>query len=141
MLVSIDEGNRQPIYLQIVRQIKEQILVGELTPGDELPSVRDLGDALGISLHTARNAYQVLAEEGLLRVRLGKKARAMMPDRPIDPSLMNDETSARMRELVVDVLLQGSDAEALHGLLEREITALLARGATLGSSVSEEENA
>jgi GntR family transcriptional regulator len=127
MLLSIDEESRQPIYLQIVRQIKEQILVGELKVGDELPSVRELGDALGISLHTARSAYQVLSEEGLLRIRLGKKAR--IADRPdserADPA---DELALRLRELVVDGLLQGSSSAELHACMDREIEALSARG-------------
>lgn len=133
MLVSIDEGSRQPIYLQLVRQIKEQILVGELRPGDELPSVRDLGDSLGISLHTARSAYQTLAEEGLLRVRLGKKARiaALLTDSVI-PALV-DEYSLRVRELVVDGLLQGWSTEQLHQMIDREIQAMSERGATLES--------
>jgi len=129
MLLSIDEDNRQPIYLQIVRQIKEQILAGELTAGDELPSVRELGDALGISLHTARSAYQALSEEGLLRVRLGKKAR--IADRPTDGGMadLTDEFSSRLRELVVDGLLQGSSPAELHARMDREIEALEARDA------------
>jgi len=132
MLVSIDEGSRQPIYVQIVRQIKEQILVGELVPGDELPSVRELGDSLGISLHTARSAYQALSEEGLLRVRLGKKARvAALATEAVTTSLP-DEYSLRVRELVVDGLLQGWAAEQLHHMLDREIEAMSERGATLG---------
>jgi GntR family transcriptional regulator len=139
MLVSIDEGNRQPIYLQIVRQIKEQILVGELTPGDELPSVRDLGDALGISLHTARSAYQVLAEEGLLRVRLGKKARiAALATEAIGSSFV-DEYSLRVRELVVDGLLQGCSTKELHQILDREIAAMSQRGALLRPTQSGKE--
>ena len=130
MLVSIDEGSRQPIYVQIVRQIKEQILVGELVPGDELPSVRELGDALGISLHTARSAYQSLSEEGLLRVRLGKKARvAALATEAVTTSLP-DEYSLRVRELVVDGLLQGWAAEQLHHMLDLEIEAMSERGAT-----------
>lgn len=133
MLVSIDEESRQPIYVQIVRQIKEQILVGELVPGDELPSVRELGDALGISLHTARSAYQVLSEEGLLRVRLGKKARvAALATEAVTTSLP-DEYSLRVRELVVDGLLQGWAAEQLHHMLDQEIEAMSERGATLKS--------
>ena len=131
MLVSIDEGSRQPIYLQIVRQVKEQILVGELMPGDELPSVRDLGDDLGISLHTARSAYQVLAEEGLLRVRLGKKARIAALATEAIASSFGDEYSLRVRELVVDGLLQGCSAEELHQILDREIAVMSQRGALL----------
>jgi len=129
MLLSIDEGNRHPIYLQIVRQIKEQILVGELNAGDELPSVRDLGDSLGISLHTARSAYQVLAEEGLLRVRLGKKARIAALPASIEGEAFSDDFALRVRELIIDGLLQGSSKKDLHRLLDEELRTLTARGA------------
>lgn len=131
MLLSIDEGNRQPIYLQIVRQIKEQILVGELSAGDELPSVRDLGDSLGISLHTARSAYQTLSEEGLLRVRLGKKARIAAIPEPMSMEAFSDDFALRVRELVVDGLLQGASARRLHHLIDGQIQVLTARGARL----------
>lgn len=139
MLVSIDEHSRQPIYLQIVRQIKEQILVGELSVGDELPSVRELGQALGISLHTARSAYQVLSEAGLLRVRLGKKARVTIPDCEQNHDSLSSEFSSRVRELIIDSLLQGTNTEEIHHMLDREIAALAARGATLGIRTSEKE--
>ena len=136
MLVSIDEGNRLPIYLQIARQIKEQILVGEICDGEELPSVRDLGDSLGISLHTARSAYQVLSEAGLIRVRLGKKARATMPIPNTSRDSLGDDFASRLRELIVDGLLQGSSAEELHQLLDKEIGALSERGTTFGVGAS-----
>jgi len=132
MLVSIDEENRQPIYLQIVRQVKEQILIGELSEGTELPSVRELGDALGISLHTARSAYQVLSEAGLLRVRLGKKARVTIPASERRRDSLSDEYALHMRELIIDGLLQGTNTDELHQILDQEIGALSARGATLG---------
>ena len=132
MLLSIDEGNRQPIYLQIVRQIKEQILIGELAIGEELPSVRDLGDALGISLHTARSAYRVLAEEGLLRVRLGKKARIAARTASMHAAPLDEGFSLRIRELVVDGLLQGGSTDRLHRVLDQEIQAISTRGADVG---------
>lgn len=137
MLVSIDEGNRLPIYLQIARQVKEQILVGEIGVGEELPSVRELGNSLGISLHTARSAYQVLSEAGLIRVRLGKKARAMMPTAGIGHSPSSEEFISRMRELIVEGLLRGSNAEELHQMLDTEIAALMERGANFGIRPSE----
>ncbi|MFC2105673.1 GntR family transcriptional regulator [Candidatus Bipolaricaulota bacterium] len=140
MLVSIDERSRQPIYLQIVRQVKEQILVGELSEGDELPSVRELGESLGISLHTARSAYQVLSEAGLLHVRLGKKARVTIPDRERNRNALSDELAPRIRELIVDGLLQGMNTDELHHILDREIAALSARGATLGIQTCGEED-
>lgn len=141
MLISIDEESRQPIYLQIVRQVKEQILVGELNDGDQLPSVRELGESLGISLHTARNAYQVLSEAGLLRVRLGKKARVATPASASHLNPPSDEFALRMRDLIIDGLLQGSDTDELHLILDQEIDALSARGATLGIRTSGKEEA
>jgi len=139
MLVSIDEESRQPIYLQIVCQVKEQILIGELSEGTELPSVRELGDALGISLHTARSAYQVLSEAGLLRVRLGKKARVTIPASERSHDSLGDEYALHMRELIVDGLLQGANAEELRQILDQEIDALSARGATLGIRMNRKE--
>ena len=134
MLVSIDDQDPMPIYLQIVRQIKEQILVGELRTGDELPSVRELGDALGISLHTARSAYQTLSEDGLLRVRLGKKARiADAPALSEAPSMAFREDgeqamASRVHDMVVDACLLGLDGDSIHTLVDRELDALAARG-------------
>jgi len=133
MLVSINENDPTPIYLQIVRQIKEQILVGELRADEELPSVRDLGDALGISLHTARSAYQTLSDERLLRIRLGKKARivpireAVAPDEFDVGQDVLVEISDRMRDVVVHALLQGVSTRALRSVLDGQIDELAAR--------------
>jgi len=93
--------------------------------------VRDLGDSLGISLHTARSAYQVLAEEGLLRVRLGKKARIAALPSDISSVSFSDDYILRVRELIVDGFLQGRRADDLHRLLDQEMGALAERGARL----------
>jgi len=128
MLVSINENDSLPIYLQIARQIKEQVLVGELTVGDELPSVRELGDALGISLHTARNAYQSLSDAGLLQIRLGKKARIADLDlvsRPTNAQLLKLREDAR--DLVVDAMLSGMGAKDVHEMMDEEMDKLRLR--------------
>jgi GntR family transcriptional regulator len=140
MLLSISETDPTPIYLQIVRQIKEQVLTGELNPGDELPSVRELGDSLGISLHTARSGYQALAEAGLLRIRLGRKTRIAQLGATQDLSVAKEELDLRIREWVVDGLLRGETPKSLHEALDRQLEALRARGAKLESlGVSKEE--
>lgn len=75
MLLSINEKDSRPIYLQIIGQVKEQVSSGSLHPGDELPSVRELADSLGINMHTVRNAYLKLRDQGIINLRLGRKAR------------------------------------------------------------------
>jgi len=133
MLVSINEEDPTPIYLQIVRQIKEQILVGELRADEELPSVRELGDALGISLHTARSAYQSLSDEGLLRIRLGKKARTAAIPQAASSEVSDvedgviDAISGRMRDVVIDALLRGVPQHAIRSVLDGQIEDLDAR--------------
>ena len=128
MLISIDDTNPLPIYLQIVRQVKEQILVGDLKPGDEVPSVRELGDALGISLHTARSAYQELSDVRLLVIRLGRKARITMPsDQEAALEEAQKSLAARAREWAVDGLLSGVTRAELLGIMDQEIQGLLAQ--------------
>jgi GntR family transcriptional regulator len=140
MFLSIRETDPTPIYLQIAQQIKEQVLVGELRPGDELPSVRELGDALGISLHTARSAYQALADVGLLRIRLGKKTRIAGPGEMTDLGVPKDELRLRLREWLVDGLLQGETPESLHGLLDGEMESLQTRGAVFRAREADKES-
>ena len=56
MIIRIDQSDEDPIYLQIRDQIIEGIARGELSPGDGLPSVRQLAADLGINLHTVNKA-------------------------------------------------------------------------------------
>lgn len=69
MVIRIDQSDEAPIYLQIRDQIIEGIARGELSPGDSLPSVRQLAADLGINLHTVNKAYAVLRDEGYVAMR------------------------------------------------------------------------
>jgi len=60
-----NEGN-SPIYEQIVTQIKNAILAGELSEGEALPSMRLLAKELRISLITTKRAYEELEREGFV---------------------------------------------------------------------------
>jgi GntR family transcriptional regulator len=61
-----------PIYEQIVDQIKAAIVVGDIKPGDLLPSVRQQSKDLRISALTAKKAYDALEEEGFVTTVHGK---------------------------------------------------------------------
>ena len=60
MRVLISNASPDPIYEQIARQIKGQILAGELAEGDPLPSIRKLARDLQISVITTKRAYEEL---------------------------------------------------------------------------------
>jgi GntR family transcriptional regulator len=60
------------IYEQIVNQLKNAIVTGELTAGEALPSIRALAADLSVSVITTKRAYEELEKEGLIRSVAGK---------------------------------------------------------------------
>ena len=68
----INHTSMEPIYEQIVAQIKAEVIEGRMTAGDALPSVRALSRELKISALTVKKAYDNLEEEGLIVTVHGK---------------------------------------------------------------------
>ncbi|MDO4336638.1 MAG: GntR family transcriptional regulator [Eubacteriales bacterium] len=72
MKIIINHTSMQPIYEQIVSQIKAMVIDGELKPQEMLPSVRALSKELKISALTVKKAYDYLEEEGFVVTVHGK---------------------------------------------------------------------
>ena len=72
MNLIINHTSMEPIYEQIVAQIKAEVIEGTLTAGEALPSVRPLSRELKISALTVKKAYDNLEEEGLVVTVHGK---------------------------------------------------------------------
>lgn len=72
MNILLNPSSGEPIYLQIVRQIRSSILQGELVPGAALPSIRQLAKDMQISVITTKRAYSELESEGLIDSMVGK---------------------------------------------------------------------
>lgn len=66
MDIIIKNSSPEPIYEQIVRQIKKGIIKGELQEGEALPSIRNLARELRISVITTKRAYEELEREGFI---------------------------------------------------------------------------
>lgn len=67
-----DDRSAEPTHLQVLRQIEERILDGRLRPGDRLPGERDLGELLGVSRGSVREALRVLRAMGILSSGAGR---------------------------------------------------------------------
>ena len=63
--------NNYPIYLQIADDIKRRIVIGELHPGDKLPSNTDLAVAYTVNPNTVQRIYRQLEVEGITFTRRG----------------------------------------------------------------------
>lgn len=69
--VSINTGSPEPIYRQLIEQVKRRVAAGQIRAGDEIPSVRDLAQALAVHPMTISKAYSMLEAEGVLERRRG----------------------------------------------------------------------
>lgn len=72
MEIIISNSSNQPIYEQIVWQIKSQIMAGDLTAGEQLPSIRALANSLRVSAITTKRAYADLESQGFIETVQGK---------------------------------------------------------------------
>src|SRR5215813_10904518 len=72
MLFRIDKHSDLPLVAQLQEQIKIALLLGQLRPGDTLPSIRDVETHLGISRNLVRQAYVSLENSGILKLHHGK---------------------------------------------------------------------
>lgn len=72
MNIIISNSSGKPIYEQIMEQIRQMILCGDLRPGDPLPSMRLLAKELRISVITTKRAYEELERDGFITSLVGK---------------------------------------------------------------------
>jgi GntR family transcriptional regulator len=112
-LFSIATGSPEPIYRQLVEQVRRLSAGGQLQPGDEMPSVREIAQALALNPMTVSKAYSLLEMEGVLARRrgLGMVVAESAPAPPADrvsllrPTLERAAVEARQLELDPDTVL------------------------------------
>src|SRR4051812_31134513 len=103
MLFAINDRDPRPLYEQLVSQVKQAVAARTLVAEEELPSVRELADTLGINLHTVHKAYRQLHAEGIVHMRLGRRARISPPrEKPVPPRVARNTLLPRINELVAD---------------------------------------
>lgn len=72
MDVNIDFSTSIPIYLQIIEEFKRQIVIGQLKPGDKVPSQRDLASKIKVNANTVQRAYREMETLGLVETLRGQ---------------------------------------------------------------------
>jgi GntR family transcriptional regulator len=70
--IRLDFRSGLPIYLQIIEQVKQQVMSGALQPGDQLPTVRALAQELRVNFNTIARAYRMLDEAGIISTQQGR---------------------------------------------------------------------
>ncbi|MBR3535982.1 MAG: GntR family transcriptional regulator [Oscillospiraceae bacterium] len=117
MNINISNSSGEPIYLQIVNQIKTLILEGKLSEGEALPSMRVLATELRISFMTTKRAYEELERDGFIESYTGKGSFVKAQNLEI----YREEQIRRIEAL----LMEAGDAARKAGLSMEELHDLL----------------
>ncbi|MBB5137410.1 DNA-binding transcriptional regulator YhcF (GntR family) [Thermocatellispora tengchongensis] len=112
MLLTIDLGSEVPLYQQIRDRVVEAIAGGDLAEGSALPSIRQLAADLAINFHTVNKAYDLLRQEGIIRInrKSGAMVRRDPSSGPPQPGYA-DDWQARLRTLLAEATVQGMTAD------------------------------
>jgi len=110
--ITLSQSDPRALYLQVIEQIQRRVAVGDLPPGTELPSIRQLAADLSVSVITIKRAYLELERYGTITTRQGKGS--IVSD---DPGL---STSIAERELESH-LNEAAQLGSLLGLSKREM--------------------
>ena len=117
MQIYLSNSGQEPIYAQITRQIKQQILSGQLRAGEPLPSIRLLAKELRISVITTKRAYEDLERDGFILTQPGRGS--FVADQ--NPALLREEHLKKVEDC-----LQGAvDAARLGGIGYDEVAETL----------------
>jgi GntR family transcriptional regulator len=115
MHIQIDFRAGQPIYMQIVDQVRQLIAQGNLKTGDQLPTVRQLATELRVNFNTVARAYRLLDESGLISTQHGRGTYVW--------ELPSEETVHQLRWQGLQELTQRYLEEAIClGYTQEEIT-------------------
>jgi len=130
--IEIDFRSGVPIYIQIMDQVKHMIAAGELNPGDQLPTVRQLAADLRVNFNTVARSYKLLDEAGVISTQHGRGTYIL--------ELPSEENGARMRfqdllrltrQYLYDVDRLGYEPDEVHEIFESILQYWLQNGTPL----------
>lgn len=111
MYVKIDFNSDEAIYIQLRNQIVYGIATSQVREGDQLPSVRDLADYIGINMHTVNKAYTILKQEGYIKVDRRKGA---IVDVNINKMQAISDMKDELRATIAQAICKNISCEEVH---------------------------
>jgi len=117
MKIIIANSSPDPIYEQISRQIKAQIISGELGEGEGLPSIRKLAKELQISVITTKRAYEELEKEGFIDTVSGRGCFVAIQNKEFLREKKMKIVEEKLSEAVNEAKFLGLDIKELQEML------------------------
>ncbi|MBO2536262.1 GntR family transcriptional regulator [Rummeliibacillus suwonensis] len=117
MNIIISNSSEEPIYLQIVNQLKEIIINGKLEESKPLPSIRNLAKELKISVITTKRAYDELEREGFIVTVAGKGSYVASINKEVYRETKVKLVEERLMEAITNAKQVGLTLEELQEML------------------------
>ena len=115
MIIEIDFNSEEALYLQLRNQIILGIATARIREGDELPSVRQLAEDIGINMHTVNKAYTVLKQEGFVKV---DRRRGAVISIDADHIEAIEELRGNLKVLLAKGICKNISREEVHALID-----------------------
>ncbi|EIO3310813.1 GntR family transcriptional regulator [Listeria monocytogenes] len=115
-MFTINTKSQLPIYEQIVKKIKEQVVKGILQEGEKILSIREFASRIGVNPNTVSKAYQELERQEVIVTVKGKGTFiANQQDKVSSPKKLA-ETKIKLKETILDLVYLGINVEEIHRL-------------------------
>ncbi|MGB6525695.1 MAG: GntR family transcriptional regulator [Candidatus Acidiferrales bacterium] len=121
MIFSLNLSAGQPLYLQLIQQVRHAIETGVLRDGDTLPSIRALSAELVISHNTVAKAYSELEHDGLLELRHGSGAFVCAGRRAKVRASKVCLAEVRVQDLLESLRADGLSDDEIQRLFEAQL--------------------
>ena len=128
-------NNRDPVYLQVVRQFKVNIATGKLQAGQTIPSRRELAASLNINPNTAQRAYKEMEDQGLIVTEGNSPSRVTTDERTLG-SVREELIAESVDAFVAAVRNIGVPVEELLQIVKHKYESALAAAREQGEAKS-----
>lgn len=116
---NLDFRSGIPSYVQIVEQVQAFLANGELKPGDQLPTVRQLASELRVNFNTIARAYRMLDEAGLISTQQGRGTYLLdQPSAEAVQKLKQESLELQSKRFLRSLAKQGFSAEESTQILQ-----------------------
>ncbi len=116
MIIEIDFNSDEAIYIQLCNQIILGIATSQFREGEQLPSVRQLAETIGINMHTVNKAYSILQQDGFVKI---DRRRGAIIAIDINKLKALKEAQSELSVVLARAICKGIGREDVHSLVDQ----------------------
>jgi GntR family transcriptional regulator len=121
MIFRLNPSSGQPLYLQLMEQVRHAVEIGTLQDGDQMPGIRTLAEELVVSHNTVAKAYTELQHAGFLELRHGSGAYISASKREKTRKTELLQAARKVRHVVELLHDDGFNADEIRRLFESQL--------------------